>query len=182
MGKRGPPPLPANVHQLRGNPSKKSLASLINEFRPAVSIPRPPAHVRKNVEALREWKRVTRELAQYGLIAEVDRADLTFYCVNWARHCEAEDRIKQETEMQSAALIAAGEDPSDASGLYIKTPNGFSVQSPWLQVSHKAMEFCHKFLSDFGMSPSARTRVSPSDPQMSLFGAKPVTPGGFNSL
>jgi len=168
---QGRKPKPTVLKLIQGNPGRRPLK--LDEFRPAVAIPRPPAHVRENVEAYKEWKRVTAELAQYGLIAHVDRADLTFYCVNWARHVEAEDIIKK----------AADRDPIGA-GLFVKTPNGFPVQSPWLSVSNKAMEFCWKFLSDFGMSPSARTRVSPSDPQMSL----PFTPatgapaGGFHAL
>jgi P27 family predicted phage terminase small subunit len=143
---------------IQGNPGRRPLK--LDEFRPAVSIPRPPAHVRNNAEGIKEWKRVTRELAQYGLIAEVDRAALVFYVVNWTRHVEAEDMIKKAA------------DASGGSGLFVKTPNGFPVQSPWVSVSNKAMELCCKFLAEFGMSPSARTRVSPSPLQGDLFGEK----------
>ena len=43
MGARGPKPLPANVHLLRSNPSKKSLDDLFNEFNPEVEIPDAPS-------------------------------------------------------------------------------------------------------------------------------------------
>jgi len=54
MGLRGPKALPANVHLLRNNPSKKPLASLFDEFRPEVDIPKVPpwlwAEAKKRVE------------------------------------------------------------------------------------------------------------------------------------
>lgn len=127
-----------------------------------------PAHVRKDAYARKEWERITVELARYGLISEVDRAAMAFYCVNWARHCEAEDMIAK-------AAAASG-----SSGLFVKTPNGYPVQSPWLAVSNKAMELCRIFLAEFGMTPAARTRVQPS-PQMCLPGIEKPT-GGFDAL
>lgn len=130
-------------------------------------MPTAPPHVRANKEAAREWNRITKELAQYGLISKVDRAALTFYVVNWARHCEAEDMIKKAAEA------------SNGSGLFVKTPNGYPVQSPWLSVSQKSMEMCRVFLAEFGMTPAARTRVTPS-PQMALPGLE--RDGGFAAV
>ena len=43
MGARGPRALPANVHVLRGNPSKKSVGDLMGEFQPEVEIPGAPS-------------------------------------------------------------------------------------------------------------------------------------------
>lgn len=154
----GRKPKPTVLKLIQGNPGRRPLK--LDEFRPEVSIPRPPAHVRDNAESFKEWKRVTAELAQYGLIANVDRAALVFYVVNWQRHVEAEEMIKKAA------------DASKGSGLFVKTPNGFPVQSPWLSVSNKAMEMCLKFLNEFGMSPSARTKVTPSPLQGELFGDK----------
>lgn len=97
----------------------------------------------------------------------MDRAALVFYVVNWARHCEAEDMIKKAAEA------------SGGSGLFVKTPNGYPVQSPWVAVSNKSMELCRVFLAEFGMTPAARTRVTPS-PQMALPGLEPKE--GFAAL
>ena len=166
---QGRKPKPTVLKLIQGNPGRRPLK--LDEFRPQVAIPRAPEHVRDNKEAHKEWKRITVLLAEHGLIALVDRADLTFYVVNWARHVEAEEMIKKAAEA------------SKGSGLFVKTPNGFPVQSPWLAVSNKAMEFCWKFLSDFGMSPSARTRVTPSDPQLSFpFPDASKPSGGFHAL
>ena len=69
-------------------------------------------------------------------------------------------------------MIEKAAKASGGSGLFVKTPNGFPVQSPWLSTSNKAMELCCKFLAEFGMTPSARTRVNPSPLQADMFGEK----------
>lgn len=151
MGQRGPKPLPANVHLLRGNPSKKSASELRDIIAPDVEIPAPPKHLR--AEALKEWKRISIELQKLGLIANIDRAALSMYCTAWGRHVDAENKIRE-----------MGED-----GLIDTTPNGFQVQSAWLNVSNKAMEQCAKLMAEFGMSPAARARVTPGSLQIDLF-------------
>lgn len=67
-------------------------------------------------------------------------------------------------------MIERAAKASGGSGLFVKTPNGYPVQSPWLAVSNKAMELCRAFLAEFGMSPASRTRVTPSTPQLGLPG------------
>lgn len=151
MGQRGPAPLPANVHLLRGNPSKKSAAELNGGVSPDVEIPAPPRHLKG--EALKEWKRITPEMLKLGLVSKIDRAALAMYCTSWGRHVDAENKIRE-----------LGDD-----GLITKVKNGFELHSVWLNISNKAMEQCHKFLSEFGMSPSARSRVTPGSLQQDLF-------------
>lgn len=151
MGQRGPRPLPKNVHLLHGNPSKLTASQLRDSISPVVEIPKPPLHLKG--AALKEWKRVSVELQKLGLISQIDRAALSMYCTAWGRYCEAE-----------SILLMAG-----PKGMVTETPNGFEVQSAWLNISNKAMEQCIKYLAEFGMSPAARTRVTPSDVQPDLF-------------
>ena len=80
--KPGPKPLPGNVHQLRGNPSKKPIGDLLGDVQPEIEIPGCPSHLLK--EARKEWKRITPELVKLGLIAKIDRAALALYCQAWA--------------------------------------------------------------------------------------------------
>ena len=151
MGQRGPKPLPANVHLLRGNPSKLSGSQLRDGVTPPIEVPSCPRHLKG--AALKEWKRITVELKALGLISQIDRAALAMYCAAWGRHVVAEEKI-----------IELGEQ-----GLVDKTPNGFQVQSAWVSISNKAMEQCKSFLSEFGMSPSSRSRVTPGDTTGDLF-------------
>ncbi len=78
MGQRGPKAMPANVHLLRGNPSKKSFAELAGEVHPEVEIPGCPKHLLP--EARKEWRRIGLELQKLGLISKLDRTALGMYC------------------------------------------------------------------------------------------------------
>ncbi|MDA8095576.1 MAG: phage terminase small subunit P27 family [Betaproteobacteria bacterium] len=136
---------------LRGNPSKLAPGRLRDAVAPTVEIPRAPTHLKG--AALKEWKRVTPELETLGLISRIDVAALAMYCTAWGRYVEAEEKIRELGEK----------------GLVDITPNGFKVQGVWLNVANKAMEQCKSFLAEFGMSPSARSRVTPSDATGDLF-------------
>lgn len=155
MARTGPKPLPSNVHRLNGNPSKLTADKLRqrDSVLPDVSIPKPPAHLLP--AAKKEWERITPELEKLGLISELDMAALSAYCQAYARWVQAETRLKK-----------LGDD-----GLIDETPSGYKQISTWLQISNRAAEQMHKFMGEFGMSPSTRTRVTPS-PQMELFGGE----------
>lgn len=107
-----------------------------------IGIPEPPPHLLP--EALVEWNRITPLLKELGLIAKIDRAALTMYCQAWARMVQADEMI-----------AALGDD-----GLVMTVAqSGYKQTSPWIQISNRMSELCLKFLTEFGMSPSARTRV-----------------------
>jgi P27 family predicted phage terminase small subunit len=150
----GPPPKPTALKLLDGNPGRRPID--LDEFRPATAIPSCPEHLVG--EAKVEWDRITAELARYGMITEVDRAAISIICTLWARHVEAEEMI------QRAAKASGG------TGLFVKSPNGYPIQSPWLGVSNRAIELYKSYLAEFGLSPAARCRVSPSDMQLDLPG------------
>ena len=38
-------------------------------------------------------------------------------------------------------------------------PSGYVQQNPWLTISTKQLELMHKYMSELGLSPVARTRV-----------------------
>ena len=70
-----------------------------------------------------------------------DDAALAAYCQAFERFVEAERKIRQ-------------------SGLLIKTTGGNVIQNPLVGVANRAMEIMHKFLTEFGLTPSSRTRVA----------------------
>ena len=41
----------------------------------------------------------------------------------------------------------------------LKMPSGYVQQNPWLTISRKQLELMHKYMSELGLSPVARTRV-----------------------
>lgn len=152
MGARGPAPLPNNVHRLTGNRSKIPASKFNAELRPDVEIPGCPVHLLP--EAKKEWKRITPELEKMRIISKLDRAALAVYCQAYARWVQAENKLKS----------------MDEDGLVDKTPSGYQQISVWLQISNRAVEQMHKFLCEFGMSPSSRSRVTANQSQnMDLF-------------
>jgi P27 family predicted phage terminase small subunit len=171
MGKPGPRPLPANVHQLRGNPSKKALGAILDEFRPEVEIPDFPSWIWP--EAKKEWKRISVELERYGLVSKLDRAALVLYCQAWAKMVWAERQLSRAMAAANEAKAAAeadGREYTGGDGLMVKTANGnFTYSHHWVVGRHAAAEV-RRYLDLFGLSPSARSRVSTSDNrQGSLF-------------
>lgn len=171
MGLRGPKPLPANVHQLRGNPSKRPMAAILDEFRPEVEIPDFPSWIWP--EAKKEWKRLATELERYGLVTKLDRAALVLYCQAWAKMVWAERALTRAMKAAEDARELAeskGETYQGGDGLMIKTANGnFTYSHHWVVGKHAASEV-KRYLDLFGLSPSARSRVTTSDNrQGSLF-------------
>lgn len=171
MARPGPKPLPANVHQLRGNPSKKALGAILDEFRPEVEIPDFPSWIWP--EAKKEWKRVSVELERYGLVSKLDRAALVLYCQAWAKMVWAEkmlSRAMAEAETARTKAEAEGRTYDGGDGLMVKTAGGnFTYSHHWVVGKHASSEV-KRYLDLFGLSPSARSRVTTSDNrQASLF-------------
>ena len=115
------------------------------------------------------------------MISAVDRGALAMCCTCWARYVNAEEMIEK------AAAQAPG-----SYGMFVKTPNNFAVQSPWLAVSNKAMEQYKVFCAEFGLTPSARSRMPVATSQMPLFSVEtpqangttgaPATPTSFDEF
>lgn len=150
MGARGPKRLPANVHLIRGNPSRLPADRLRDAIAPEVCLPEPPSHLSDPARA--EWDRVGPELEALGLVSELDRAALAAYCQAYGRWVQAEERLRE-----------LGDE-----GLIETTSSGYKQIGVWLQISNRAVEQMAKFLAEFGMSPSARSRVTPGA-QLDLF-------------
>lgn len=164
MGSRGPQPLPANVHLLRGNPSKKSAADLVDDLNPEVELPSAPKHLWP--EAKKEWRRIGTELVRYGLVSKLDRAALALYCAAWSRLVWAETmlaRVMERAEAGRLAAEAAGEEWKGGDGIMVPSPNGALVYSHHWVVQRRSAQEVHWYLQSFGLSPSSRGRVKTSD-------------------
>ena len=140
-GRSGRKPKPTLLKLFEGNPGKRPLNK--NEPKPRPAVPCCPSHL--SGEAKKEWRRIVPELAAVGLITRIDRAALAMYCEAWGRWLEAEDALRKY-------------------GVMVKSPNGFPMQSPYLAVANKAMEQMRGLLTEFGMSPASRTRISVWEP------------------
>jgi P27 family predicted phage terminase small subunit len=139
---RGRKPTPTRLRILHGNPGHRSLNA--REPRPSTTDPViPPEWL--DGDGLAEWHRVQPMLARLGLLTEVDGQALASYCQTWARWREAEAKIKEF-------------------GMVIKGRGGYPIISPFVAVANRAMQQMKAFLIEFGMTPSARSRVHSNAP------------------
>lgn len=135
--KTGPKTKPTKLKKLEGNPGKRPLP--VNELQVDPGIPARPTFLKG--AAKKEWDRVAPELFRLGVLTKIDRAALAAYCQAYGRWEEAERKVKKD-------------------GYLFETSNGNLIQNPMLSVANKALELMHKFLTEFGMTPSSRVKVS----------------------
>lgn len=151
---RGRKPTPAHLKLLHGNPGKGGPNP--GEASSQRRAPTCPSHLCPPAKA--EWKRLATQLTVLRILTELDRAALAAYCQAYGRWVEAEGKL-QETPM------------------LLKLPSGYVQQNPWLTIANKQLELMHKYLTEFGLSPVARSRVS-----LAGAGSKPWTGGKFAGL
>lgn len=156
--------LPANVHSLRGNPSKKSAADLDQaNVRVPVEVPKIPQHLGSAARA--EWTRITPHLVAAGLVTALDRAALAAYCQAWGEWALLEARVKQL--MAEPATSGSGRKGADA--LIDVTPSGYKQVSALAQARDRALDRMLRFAKEFGLTPAARIQ-STAGQQLALPG------------
>ena len=109
-------------------------------------MPSPPHHL--SADALEEWNRVAHWLHRIGLLSEVDRAALAAYAQAYGRWVQAERAIARMAQKDQLT-----------GGLMIKTSNGNAIQNPLVGTANKAAADMMRYAAEFGMTPSARTRI-----------------------
>lgn len=147
MGARGPRPIPSAIKAARGTYRADRAAR--NEARP-VGRPKPPAWLKENPDALREFKRLVRELSAMGLIGSVDANALTRYCVLWVRWRQAEDMVKKGGD----TFVIRGEDNK------VRT----IMPSPHVAIARQLADQLGRLEAEFGMTPSSRSRIEVAPP------------------
>ncbi len=71
----------------------------------------------------------------------MDRAALAGYCASWSRWVAAELEIQK-----FGLVIKAGK-------------SGYPIPSPYVGIANVALDKLHKFATEFGLTPSSRSRV-----------------------
>lgn len=155
---RGPLPKPTALKLMAGNPGKRPL-NLSDGVNPLIEIPTPPKHLGR--AALKEWRRITPILEDLGLVSGLDLAALALYCQSYGMLVELELAFNAKV----AHGVAQGLSASDAvlSASIGTTPSGYQQQSVLIQLVRSHREEVNRYLAHFGLSPSARARVTPSN-------------------
>jgi P27 family predicted phage terminase small subunit len=107
-----------------------------------IKIPSAPDHLSK--EALIEWDRVSNQLYKLGLLTDIDMAALAGYCDAYGMW------VKSRNELNSESLT-------------IETTNGNIIQNPLVGIVNQSREHMRKFLTEFGLSPASRAKVTAKD-------------------
>ena len=103
------------------------------------------------------------ELKPLGLLTNADRAAFAIYCQMWSRWVQAEEKIA-ETALTYTTHDANGK------------PKAL-IQSPYVGIANRAAEICHKFLTEFGFTPSSKTRVAAApESKLEKFLTQPTKP------
>lgn len=141
---RGKKPIPTNIKKLKGNPGKRALPK--NEPKPERpdGVPAPPKYLDK--VAKQEWRRIAPELYRLGLLTNIDITALAGYCALFSRWQECESKIKKE-------------------GMVFVTDKRNAIHHPYAAIASKSLDQMKAFLTEFGMTPSSRTRISVSPPK-----------------
>jgi P27 family predicted phage terminase small subunit len=145
----GRKPKPTHLKLVTGNPGKRALPKAEAKVVPA--LPSPPPHL--SDEAKVEWGRVSEDLFKVGLLSVIDRAALAAYCQAYARWVHAERAIAEMAKQDQVTF-----------GLMITTSNGNSIQNPLVGTANKAAADMLRFAVEFGMTPSARSRINAEPP------------------
>lgn len=148
----GRKPKPTALKELAGNAGKRPLNRA--EPRPEPKVPDCPAYLVGQARA--EWERIAPELLRLGLLTGIDAAALAGYCLAYATVAEAERHLAPA--------------PDGRSRLVVKAPqSGYAMQNPFVGIRNAALDQMRKFLVEFGMTPSSRSRIQvapapPADP------------------
>ncbi|MDH4873027.1 P27 family phage terminase small subunit [Pseudomonas sp. BN515] len=154
----GRPALPATVHMLRGDPSKKGMTALQAAAQEqAIPVQAPPKPDFLTPEAAMEWDRVVEALLALGWISCLDMMALATYCeavADWLR-------FRRKISELNATMESSGDVQTFQSGA--------KQLSVWRQLANDAEQRANKAGALFGFSPVARRAMKALAPQGELF-------------
>jgi len=142
---QGRKPKPTAIRELYGNAGHRRLNPA--EPKPELGAPKRPKFL-TGLER-REWNRIAPELVRTGVLARVEHATLTGYCVAWAQVQEA----KKEVERLGLTVTI---EAVDKSGVFHITA---IRKNPAVNILDGALKQLRAFASELGLSPSSRNKV-----------------------
>jgi len=147
---KGRKAVPTALKELRGNPGKRPINA--RELQPPVPARPPYATRHLSEDAKREWRRIVAVLLELGLYTELDHAALEMYCQSYGRWVHARRMI-----------IRTG-------GEVVESDEGAAYYNQWYNVENREFEKMRKMLAEFGLTPSARSRlqIEPAEKELSL--------------
>ena len=137
----GRKPLPTHLKLVKGTARPHRLNK--DEPKPPVAVPEAPAPLEERARI--KFTAMAEMLARHGVMTELDAGAVTRYAVVWCRWLDAEAEVKRR-------------------GPVVKTEAGNIIQNPFLAVANKCLAQMAQIESEFGMTPSARSRIRMAEP------------------
>jgi P27 family predicted phage terminase small subunit len=137
----GRKPLPTHLKLVKGTARRHRINH--EEPRPAVAVPAPPAHL--DARARTRFTEMAEVLARHGVMTELDTSALARYAVIWCRWVDTEADVKRR-------------------GPVVKTEGGNIIQNPFLSIANKCLYQMAQIESEFGLTPSSRSRIRAAVP------------------
>ena len=142
MARSGPKPQPTALKIIRGNPGKRPLPT--NEAQPELGVPEPPGDLSE--QARQYWATYAEPLADMRVLTVADQAALALLCEATATFWESMAQVRK-------------------TGLIIKMGDkGYAQRNPFLTEANSAQKQVLALLTEFGLTPSSRTRVQTAEP------------------
>jgi P27 family predicted phage terminase small subunit len=139
---RGRKPKPTSMKLLAGNPGNRPLNTMEAKVG---GVPACPSHLDQRARI--EWNSLAPELERLGLLSSIDRAALAAYCEAYSEWAQACSILKDMGAKK-----------------WVKKFRGQEIPSPWLSVRNKAADRMRRFLVEFGLTPSSRSRIPAKPP------------------
>jgi len=142
--KPGPPPTPTPIRIAKGNPGRRPLPAAEATPEPLADLT-PPEFL--NDEAKAHWATLAPMLRDLGLLTVLDHTALAMMCESIARWKEAERHLRKH-----GLVVLSGSN------------NRMPIVNPYLSISRQAQKQVYGLLSEFGLTPATRSRVTAAIP------------------
>jgi len=157
---RGRPPIPTAVQEAKGAYRKNPQRRRTNEPTAPAGRPEMPKNLKPH--AKKAWTQTVQALETMGILSSADWASLEIYAEAYQQFKECQASIAQK-----------------GTAIWSTNKNGFecAMKNPDVAVMAEAVKTLFKVWSEFGLTPSARTRVAVTgekkqDPLDELFAAR----------
>jgi len=135
-GKMGRPKTPTAQLKIHGTFRRDRRYD--DEPMPEVGIPERPKFLKG--PARKEWDRITPILLEMRCITDADMAMIAAYCFEWGLYATLAKKVKYVD-------------------LIVTTINGNEILNPLYNARNRALKNFKELASEFGLSPSSRTRI-----------------------
>jgi len=135
---RGPKPTPRNLRIVRG----ADKPSRMNDDEPIVPVTVPDAPEDLDEDEAKEFTKMATKLAKMRVMSESDVEALEIYA-----RAAVEARKAHRMVLQGGLMVTVGKNKD------------YFQQNPYLTVRNAAEKKALNILTEFGMTPSSRTRV-----------------------